>query len=415
MKYVVIGASAAGVNGVENLRRLDEKAEIVMISKDKDIYSRCIIHHYISGERTKEGISFVDKDFFEKNNINWIKGASVVSLDEVDKKVILDNGQEVSYDKLLIASGSRPFIPRVENLKNRENVIGLKTLEDCDKIIELAKSAKNIAILGAGLIGVDAVTGLLHSKDVNAKLSLIEGQDRLLPIQLDKEASATYERELEKSGVSLHLGDLLSKVNLTGEKITSLTLESGTQIEADLVIVATGVRSNIEFLEGTSIETNRFGLVFNEKGETNVEDIYGAGDVSGVAPIWSVAVKEAIIATDNMVGQESKMTDFFSAKATMNFFNIPTLALGDSAREDEYYTKDGFKVESMRDEKGNYKKIIHKDGIISGALIQGDLFYTGVLTQLIREKIDISNVKKSIFNIDYSDFYKIKSNQQFTY
>jgi NAD(P)H-nitrite reductase large subunit len=416
MKYVVIGASAAGMNGAENLRRMDPNGEITVISQDKYIYSRCIIHHYISGERNKDEINFVDKDFFTRCNINWLKGRDVIKLLENDKKVILDDGQEVSYDKLLIASGSKPFIPPIENLRDRENVVGLKTLEDCDKIIALAKQCKSIAVIGAGLIGMDAITGLIHSKSVTAKLSLVETNDRLLPLQLDKRASLTYENEMIEKGTDLYLSSFVQRANLDeNNQVISLGLEDGREVPADLVIVATGVRSNIEFLQGTQVEVGKFGLIFNRKGETNIPDIYGAGDVSGVAPIWPVAVKEGITATNNMTGEDCEMNDMFTAKATMNFFNTPILSLGDPTKADNEYIEQGYNVDIEESRKGVYKKIIHKDGIIHAAIIQGDLSYAGILTQLIRGKIDISKVKKSIFKIDYSDFYKIDNKYQFTY
>ena len=156
---------------------------------------------------------------------------------------------------------------------------------------------------------------------------------------------------------------------------------------------------------------DRKGLIFNEKGETNIKDIYGAGDVSGRGPIWSVAVKEGIIATSNMVGIERVMDDFFVCKSTMNFFGIPTLSLGDQSL---YENTEGIIIEISENEN-SYKKIAHKDGYIYGAIIQGDLEYTGVLTQLIRLDVDISKVKKSIFNIDYSDFFHLDANCEFQY
>jgi NAD(P)H-nitrite reductase large subunit len=176
------------------------------------------------------------------------------------------------------------------------------------------------------------------------------------------------------------------------------------------LIVAAGVRSNVNFLEGSGIETDKFGLLIDTFGKTNCEDIYGAGDVTGRNPIWPTAAKEAIIAASNMAGVKCEMTDFFASKSTMNFLDIPTMSLGINEPTD-----DTFKVEIQSDDKGNYKKIIHKDGKIYGAIIQGDLSYTGVLTQLIKNNIDISKVKKPIFKIDYSDFFNINENFEFTY
>ena len=418
MKYVIIGASAAGINGAENLRSLDKNADITLISKDTDIYSRCILHHYIGGMRDVDGINFVDKDFFEKNNINWIKGREVISLNEKEKTITLDNNEVVSYDKVLIASGSRPFFPPIENINGKENVVGLKSLDDCNKIIEISKKAKNIVVIGAGLIGMDAISGLIHNKNVHANLSLIEMSDRLLPLQLDKEASITYEKKLVEHGVKLFFDSKVTKLNVNPNNpnlINSLSLiDDGRDVEllADLVIVCAGVKPNVEFLENTSIEYNKIGLLFNEKGETNVKDVYGAGDISGNGTIWSVAVKEGIAATSNMAGKTRIMDDFFFAKSTMNFFDIPTLSLGCLSI---YEKTEGMIIDSLRERDGVYKKIAHKNGKIYGAIIQGDLSYTGVLTQLIRLNIDISKIKKSIFKIDYSDFFNINSELEFEY
>ncbi|MGL4946104.1 MAG: NAD(P)/FAD-dependent oxidoreductase [Cetobacterium sp.] len=418
MRYVIIGASAAGINGAENLRALDKDGEIILISKDTKVYSRCILHHYIGNMRDVQGINFVDEDFFEKNNINWMKGREVVSLDEIKKTISLDNGDVVTYDKVLIATGSRPFLPPIENIAQKENVVGLKSLDDCDKILELSKTAKNIVVVGAGLIGMDAVVGLLHNENVNAKISLIEMADRLLPLQLNKDASLAYEEKLLEEGVDLHFNSRVTKLNVDPNSevhISSIHIETDGEvidIDADLIIVCAGVRSNTGFLEDTSVEFDRMGLLFNSKGETNVKDVYGAGDVSGRGTIWSIAVKTGIVATSNMAGVERVMDDFFFAKSTMNFFDIPTLSLGCQTAFDKI---EGIVIETMRDKNGVYKMVAHKDGHIYGAIIQGDLAYTGVLTQLIRLYIDISKIKKSVFNIDYSDFFNINSSLEFKY
>lgn len=411
MKYVIIGASASGVNGAENLRRLDPNSEIIMISQDNYIYSRCILHHFIGDIRTIPQLSFVPQDFFEKNNIQWIKGKKVINLDSEKKTLILEDNSNISFDKLLIASGSSPFIPPIENLRGANNMIGLKTLEDCNLIKILGEKAKNIAVIGGGLIGIDAITGLIHNKKVTAKLHLIEMSNRLLPLQLDKKASLIYEEKLKENNVSLYLNHKVSKAILKDKNITSLILENGDEIPADLVIVATGIKPNIDFLQNTNIEYDKLGLIFNAKGETNIKDIYGAGDVSGRGPIWSVAVKEAIIATSNMAGVNKTMDDFFFCKSTMNFFNIPTLSLGSI----ELYENDPHMIIDIQEDKNTYKKIAHKDGYIYGAIIQGDLAYTGILTQIIRLEIDITKIKKSIFDIDYSDFFTMNKNLEFEF
>ena len=392
MRYIVVGASAAGISGAKTLRELDKDAEIILVSKDENVYSRCILHHYISGHRDIEALDFTDRDFFEKYNIEWKKGLEVKSIDDREHVIVLSNGESLKYDKILLATGASAFIPPVENLREAKNVVGLRNLEDAIKIKEEAEKVKNVVVLGAGLVGIDAIAGLAF-KDLN--VTLVEMGDRVLPIQLDKYASSKYEKRFEDAGVKLKLGVRAEKVLIDENKNPkALLINTGEEIPCELIIVATGVRSNVAFLKDSSIETDRFGLIINEKGETNARDVYGAGDITGRNPIWPTAVKEGIIAANNMVGNEIFMEDFFGSKNTMNFLGLTTMSLGVVNAPDDSYT------EEIDISGENYKKIIHKDGKIYGAIIQGDLSYAGVLTQLIKEKIHVSKVKKPLFEID---------------
>ncbi|AMN36305.1 TPA: NAD(P)/FAD-dependent oxidoreductase [Clostridium perfringens] len=407
MRYIVVGASAAGISGAKTLRELDKDAEIILVSKDENVYSRCILHHYISGHRDIEALDFTDRDFFEKYNIEWKKGLEVKSIDDREHVIVLSNGESLKYDKILLATGASAFIPPVENLREAKNVVGLRNLEDAIKIKEEAEKVKNVVVLGAGLVGIDAIAGLAFK---NLNVTLVEMGDRVLPIQLDKYASSKYEKRFEDAGVKLKLGVRAEKVLIDENKNPkALLINTGEEIPCELIIVATGVRSNVAFLKDSSIETDRFGLIINEKGETNARDVYGAGDITGRNPIWPTAVKEGIIAANNMVGNEIFMEDFFGSKNTMNFLGLTTMSLGVVNAPDDSYT------EEIDISGENYKKIIHKDGKIYGAIIQGDLSYAGVLTQLIKEKIHVSKVKKPLFEIDYADFFNIKENLEYTY
>lgn len=407
MRYVVIGASAAGISGAKTLRELDKNAEIVLISKDENVYSRCILHHYISNHRDVDALNFTSKNFFEENNITWMKGLEVKDVNDKEQTLHLSNGETLSYDKLLVCSGASAFIPPVPGLREGNNVVGLRNLDDAVLIKEQAKKVKNVVVLGAGLVGIDAVSGLLGQ---GLNISLVEMSNKILPLQLDKYASDVYEKKFTEEGVSLKLDVKAEKLILDeNNNPKALLLNTGEEVPCELVVVATGVRSNIDFMENSNIECDRFGLIIDAKGQTNIENIYGAGDVTGRNPIWPTAVKEGIIAAHNMLGKEMIMTDFFGSKNTMNFVGVATMSLGMVEPEDETY------IVETQVEGNNYKKIIHKDGKIYGAIIQGDLSYAGVLTQLIKENIDVSKVTKSLFDIDYADFFNIKRNFEFSY
>ena len=407
MRYVVIGASAAGTSGIKELRKIDKDCEIILISKDKDIYSRCILHHYLGGHRTIPQLNFVESNFEELYNVQWMKGLAATAVKPADKVVVLEDGQEVAYDKLLIATGSHTFIPPVRNLVGANNVIGFRNIDDIEVLKEAAKTHKNFLVMGAGLVGLDCTSGLL---ELGVNVTMVEMADWMLVKQLDKRAAKTYQDAFYGKGVQQYYGAGINEVILNDAgDITAAVLSDGTQIPCDFVVVTAGVRSNVEFLEGSGIETSRFGLVYDETGKTSDDDIYGAGDVSGLSPIWPVAVKEGIVAASNMAGVPRKMTDFFASKSTMNFLGIPSMSLGNVNPEDDSYT-----VEIL-ETKNSYKKIVHKDGKIIGAILQGDLAYGGVLQQLIAKHIDVTKVKKPIFDVDYSDFFNMKDNFEFYY
>ncbi len=407
MRYVVLGSSAAGINGVRELRKIDKESEIVLISRDKAIYSRCILHQYLSGHRDLAQLCFAEPDFETLYRVNWMKGRSCVGLNRADKQVLLDNGETVRYDKLLIATGSHTFVPPVKNLKEAENVVGFRNLEDIEVLKEVARTARHVIVMGAGLVGIDCAVGFL---ELGVKVTLVEMAGWLLSKQLDERAAKTYQDAFRERGVGQYYGVGVAEVVLDeNHRITEAVLTDGTRLPCDYVVVTAGVRSNVEFLEGTGIELSRFGLVYDASGKTSDDAIYGAGDVSGTSPIWPVAVKEGIVAAGNMAGEPRRMTDFFASKSTMNFLGIPSMSLGDANSAEEGV------VAEVKETKDSYKKILHKDGKIVGAVLQGDLAYGGILQQLIARKIDVRKVKKPVFDIDYSDFFHIKDNFEFYY
>ena len=407
MKYVVIGSSAAGINAVRELRKTDPAGEIVLVSKDKNVYSRCILHQYLCGERTLERLNFAEPDFDRLYRVNWMRGREAVGLDREQKTLLLDGGEKLSYDKLLIATGSHTFIPPIKGLDGAVNYIGFRNIDDIEVLKEVPKTCKNIVVLGSGLIGIDCATGYLH---MGVRVTLVDFAGWLLNKQLDERAAKTYIDAFRENGVEQYYGVGVNEVRVGEDhRIYEIELSDGTVLPCDYFVVTAGVRSNVEFLKDSGLELSRFGLVYDETGRTSDPDIYGAGDVSGTSPIWPVAVKEGMIAAANMAGGKEKMTDFFASKSTMSFLGIHTMSLGIVTPPDDTYRVD------IYDKNGVYKKVVSKDGVIVGALLQGDLAYGGVLQQMIARKIDVRKVKKPLFEIDYSDFFHEKKDLEFAY
>lgn len=211
MRYVILGSSAAGINGAKEIRKLDSTGEIILISKDETIYSRCILHHYMSKHRTMDRLRFVEEDFSKRYRIKWIGGTEAIGVNVKKKEVYLSNEETIGYDKLLIATGSNSFFPPIENMDKAKNVLGFRNIDDCMEIMKKIDKIDNIAIMGGGLVGVDALTGLIDTKK---NLYLIEMQDRLLSIQLDKRAAKTYEDAFRERGVNFYFGIGAQRLNL---------------------------------------------------------------------------------------------------------------------------------------------------------------------------------------------------------
>ncbi len=405
MGYVILGVGAAGITAAKTIRKAEKEAEITMISTDRQVHSRCMLHKYLSHERTAEKLSFVSEDFFETNRIHWIKGKTVTGLDTAKKKVILEDGGEVPYDKLLIATGAESFIPPVGNLREAANVFGLRHLRDAEAIDKMAESAEQIVIIGSGLVGLDAAYGLMET---GKKVSIVEMADQILPIQLDKTGALEYQKRFEAAGASFYLGRKAAETKMDENgRITEVLLDNGESLSCDMVIVAAGVRSATAGLDGEGIVVDR-GLKVNDYLQTGAADVYAAGDVTGLSGIWPNAQKQGETAALNMMGGNVEYKDWFAIKNTINFFGLISLCVGLIVPE----TTD---VVIAREDASNYKRVIIRGGKVVGVLLQGDISHAGIWQYLIKNEISISGIEKDIFDLNFGDFYGIRENGEYTW
>ena len=403
MEYVILGAGAAGITAAKTIRKADREGKITVISTDTQVHSRCMLHKYLSHERDAAGISFIDPDFFGKNQITWLPGKTVSRLDTQGKKVYTDQGDEMSYDRLLIATGAESFIPPVGNLREAENVFGLRHLRDAQAIDELAKDAENIVIIGSGLVGLDAAYGLMET---GKKVSIVEMADQILPVQLDKTAAFEYQKQFEKAGAVFYLGRKAADTVMGEDKIIrEIILDNGEKLPCDLIIVAAGVRSAVAGMEGEGIVIDR-GIKVDDYLQTGAEGVYAAGDVTGLSGIWPNAQKQGETAALNMCGSHVEYTDRYAIKNTINFFGMVSMCVG------VILPQEG-DVVIAREDSRNYKRVVLRDGKAVGVLLQGDISHGGIWQYLIKNQIDLAGIKKDIFDLNFGDFYGIKDNGEY--
>ena len=403
MEYVILGAGAAGITAAKTIRKADSEGKITVISTDTQVHSRSMLHKYLSHERDAAGISYVDPDFFEKNQIAWLPGKTVNRLDTQRKKVYTDQGDEVSYDRLLIATGAESFIPPVGNLREAENVFGLRHLRDAQAIDELAKDVENIVIIGSGLVGLDAAYGLMET---GKKVSIVEMADQILPVQLDKTAAFEYQKRFEEAGARFYLGRKAADTVMEEDKIIrEIILDNGEKLPCDLIIVAAGVRSAVAGMEGEGIVIDR-GIKVDDYLQTGAEGVYAAGDVTGLSGIWPNAQKQGETAALNMCGSHVEYTDRYAIKNTINFFGLVSMCVG------VILPQEG-DVVIAREDSRNYKRVVLRDGKVVGVLLQGDISHGGIWQYLIKNQISISGIQKDIFDLNFGDFYGIKDNGEY--
>jgi len=361
-----------------------------------------MLHNYISGERNEGGISFVSDNFFATNNIRWISGKTVVGIDTDNKLIKFTNGTE-SFDKLLLATGADSTPLPIVQSQNPKNVLGLRHLHDAKAIRERAKDANNIVIIGAGLVGLDAAYALVN---MGKKPTVVDMEDSILTLNLDLHTANVYKQKFEEAGCTFKLGRKVSQVDINSAgNIVSLTLNSNEKLPCDLVIVAIGARPAIGFLEDSKVNCDN-SIIVDKYLSTNIEGIYAAGDVTGLSGIWSNAVKQGEVAANNMCGKSVVYDDAFAIKNTINYFAIPSLSLGK--------TEPSFgDVLEIREDRNNYKKVILRDGIVAGVILQGCIAHSGFWQFLIRNRVNISQANSYVFDISFADFYGLQENGEF--
>lgn len=403
MEYVILGAGAAGMKAAATIRKADKNGSITVVSTDTYVHSRCMLHKYLSGERDEKQLNFVEEDFFEKNRIRWIAGKTAGKLDTKEKTVTLDDGEILNYDKLLIATGAESFLPPVGNLREAENVFGLRHLRDAQAIRKMAEKAENIVIIGSGLVGLDAAYGLMKT---GKKVSIVEMAEQILPVQLDKTGAAEYQKRFEAAGAVFYLGRKGADTRMDeNKKITELILDNGEALPCDMILVAAGVRSAVAGMDGEGIVIDR-GIQVNGYLQTGAPDVYAAGDVTGLSGIWPNAQKQGETAALNMCGAQVLYEDRYALKNTINFFGLVSMCVG------EILSKEG-DVVIAREDSHNYKRVILREGKVAGVILQGDISHAGIWQYLIKNQISITGIEKDIFDLNFGDFYGIKDNGEY--
>lgn len=304
-RHIIIGGGPAGVATAETIRSTKgSDAEITLISNEP-VYSRMVLPYYLAKDIPEEHVLTGTTSYFEEHGIKSVTG-QVEKIDSPSKSVTLKDGSTLAFDNLCIATGSSPQRPPIDGI-DEEGVYTFWTLEDAQKVAATVKGTPRAVLIGAGFIGFIVLNAM---SKIGWELSVVEAEFQILPRMLDVTGASAVNGWLTSHGVSVHTGAQVQRIVREGTTL-ELTLSNDTKMEADLVILATGIRPNLDFLAGSGIETDA-GILVNERMETNIPGIYAAGDVAagpdllGGAPavhaIQPTAVDHGRIAGANMAG-----------------------------------------------------------------------------------------------------------------
>ena len=382
MRYVIIGGSAAAIGCIEGIRSVDKTGEIILITRETEWnYSRPLISYLLEGKTTRDKMWCRPDSFFTRNGVTVKAGVLATTLDAGDRTVRLSTGERLAYDRLLAATGSRPFVPPILGLETVERTFCFQTLSDASALAEALRPESRVLILGAGLTGVKCAEGI---RGLCAQIAIADLAPRVLPAVLDDTAAAMVQARMEEKGVRFYLND--SAAAFRGN---TARLQSGTELEFDVLVTAVGVRPNTQLVADAGGAVDR-GILVDGRCATTLPDVYAAGDcaqgydaVSGekrMLPLWPNAMLQGETAGINMAGGRADYTQGIALNAS-GVFGLHMITAGS-------YEGESFTVQ--RD--GSYKRLVTADGVLKGVIMVGDVSRAGIYTDLIRKKKPLSEI-----------------------
>lgn len=396
MKYVVIGASAAGLAAAESIRKTDANGEITVLTSESYLpYSRPSISYYLKGTVEEKGMYLRKQSYYKEKNINIITDSAVTKIDR-EKKTVKAGRKEYAYDKLCIATGSKPFVPPMKNVEGHKNVFTFLDLASTKAVKKAAKADSKVVVIGAGLIGMKAAEGL---SKICKKVDVVELAPRVLPSILDEKSAKSVKAYLEEHKIEFHLENTVTEAKVKNDTVKSVILKSGEELECDMLILTVGVRPEVSLAEKAGLEVNR-GIITNpETMQTSDPDIYAAGDctvsvdmldgANKIIALWPNAVKQGEAAGSQMAGGSLTYPSAYSVNA-IDFYGLRICTCGLINAKGEQY-KD--RIETNGD---SYKRLVFEGNRLVGFVLINSSENAGIYTSLIANKIDISTLEGDI-------------------
>lgn len=393
-RVTIIGNGVAGINVASNLRRLDKGIMIeVFTDEPYHYYPRPRLIDLLADKVTLEEMPFYREDWYIKNNIDVHLNSPVEKISCEEKRVILTNGETISYDILVLANGAKPSLPPIEGV-DKAGIFTIRWLDDVLRLKERIKRYGEVVVIGGGLLGLEIASAIQTS---GASVKVIEILPWLLPRQLDEVGGNLLKRILEDKGLEIFVNSATEKI-LGDTDVTGVRTKDGREFKCNTVVISAGIKSNLELAKSCGLNVNR-GVIVDKFLRTSNEDIYALGDVAEwegkVYGIIPPILDQAKVVASNILGENTEYAGTVPSN-TLKVVGIDLFSIGVIDKVE------GCEVLSHLDEERHiYKKFVIREDRLVGAIVFGDRKNVVSIERIVKEGRDISRYKSDILSDDF--------------
>lgn len=402
MRIIIIGNGIAGVISAKTLREMDRDVEIDIFALERyHYYPRPNLIEFLAGNMPLERVFAFPKTWYKSQKIRVHLETPVTGIFPESQEVEVEGARKEHFDALLLATGSLPFIPPFKGA-DKKGVFTLRTLDDSMEILEYLKDHRRVVLIGGGLLGLEIARAL---RSRGAEVEVVEFFERLLPRQLDTQGASLLKKQIERMGIKVRLRAATEEI-IGKERIEGIKFKGGLLIQADMAVVAAGVRPEIRLAREAGLEIDR-GIVVDDFLQTSHEKIFAAGDnIQHRGKTWGIipaCFDQSRTAARNILGERKEYQPTIPSN-TLKVMGLYVTSIGLVNPEEKIYEE----LSSERTEEGIYKKLVIKDGIIVGAIWVGTRSGVDEISHLISKRINVERWKDSLLEDDF-DFSVLKS------
>jgi len=392
INYVIVGNGIAGLSAAEAIRKNDENGRITIISAENYLtYYRVKLTHFISKDFSDDELFIHNDQWYKDRNIDLYLGKMVNKINTNLNEIELSDGTKIKYDKLLLANGSKPFIPPIKG-SEKEGVFALRTIEDLKKEQSYFKNCDSVTVIGGGLLGLEAAWAI---RKLNKVVNVVEFFSHLLPRQLDETLSNEFGHQLEENGLNLYLGAATDEI-LGDSKVEGIRLQDGREIKTDAILISAGIRPILDIVKDSNIKFDK-GIQVDSSMKTNIDNIYAAGDVAEfngmVVGLWGISGDQGKVAGENMTGGSAQY-EMPELNAMLMLDKLVVFSAGNIKDFDKT-------VEEENEAKNAHYKLFVSNNKVVGGVVINDMAKVPKVKKMVTKNIDLTQQLQN--NMSFND------------